>query len=138
MSNVLKTEVRLLRKDSKGIIGTYENANHHAQLLLPFINELKRTIMKLGFKEWIQGHNVHEFITTDGRKFTLRGIVAKNEDDVDEYVGIRLSSRVSRSLEIRLFDANCETSIKILKNMMEYLATPPKGYQGRLLSTNVI
>lgn len=116
------TKIKLLRKDSKGLAGTIANANHHAAYIMPFVMELKDVVGKIGFAEWKQGHNVHEFITDDGRRFTLRAYVRDGE-----YRGIRLSMRVSRSEEHRLADIHHIRECGMLITMMMMLAGPEMG-----------
>lgn len=96
-------EIRKLRSTSMGIEGTMYNANHHAQLLIPLIEELISKAPLWGFAEWAQGNNVHLFTTHDGRKFLLRPISLRDRETLkSRYVGIQLLTRVSRSTETPL------------------------------------
>lgn len=114
------TKVKLIRKDSLGIEGTVRNAKHHALKILPFIESMQGSVPHLGFKEWKQGHNVHQFTTLDGRSFTLRPVWT----DEDSYVGIKLSARLSRSKEIPLL-AICDVAeVPNLLNTMRAMAVP--------------
>lgn len=65
--------VRLGRSDSKGIEGTYRNAEHHARPAIPLIQAVESVIegfsrIKFG---WVQYHNTHLLITA-GRTISLR------------------------------------------------------------------
>ena len=117
-----ETKIVLIRKDGKGINGTHENANHHAEVILPFIKRLEHAVGTLGFSVWKQGHNVHEFVNTEGTRYTLRAFT-KN----DEYIGIRLALRVSRSHEVRLIDITNPDDCWRLLDVMRLLAMPAKG-----------
>lgn len=87
-------EVQLLRKNGKGIQGTYDNAYHHAQDLIPVIKKIESRIQETQFASWRQGHNVHAFRTKDGREFRLRAV--RNNS---KYVGIKLTIKIKRGLE---------------------------------------
>lgn len=119
---ITKTKIELLRSNGSGLSGSIANAKHHAEAILPFINALKDKVGYLGFARWQQGSNVHQFTTTDGRKFTLRPYVSDKE-----YVGIRLSLRYSRSEEIRLADFHHVRECPALISMMAQLAGPEMG-----------
>lgn len=123
-----KTPVVLLRKDSQGIKGTIANANHHAQKILPFIEAIQGAIPHIGFALHRAGHNVHEFHTNDGRKFTLRAFTLNGR-----YHGVRLALRVSRSVEIRLIDITSVTEVPQLLAVMAQLAEDQKGNDTPLL-----
>lgn len=92
-------KVTPLRQGSRGIVGTYENANHHAKSLLDLIQFLEKKIPKSNFSFWRQGHNVHILETMDGRKFVLRPFSQKGIG----YLGITLSAKFSRSDEMHLY-----------------------------------
>lgn len=131
-----QTKIELLRSNSSGIKGTIANAKHHAQAMLPYISAMRHVVGTLGFKTWRQGNNVHEFHTEDGRKFTLRGIIRGEEDtDKPNYIGVRLSLRESRSAEHRLFDIDDLSQVPAMLAMMENLAKPQRGKEGRLMTT---
>ena len=125
-------EIKLIRTTSKGIAGTHANANHHAQELLPFIKLLEAATPKLGFALWKQGHNIHEFVTAEGRTYTLRPI-GNSDGDKWAYTGIRLSLRVSRSEEHPLFDA---TNVQDTKRMIEMLKMLAQSSQGISMKEN--
>lgn len=121
MSKV-KTIVRKLRSNGKGLKGTFDNMYHHAEKLIPMVEILSKNGEDLGFAEWVQGHNVHEFITVEGVRYTLRGFIKDNA-----YHGIRLALRVSRSYEERLIDITTVSQCYRLLEIMRMLAEPAKG-----------
>ena len=123
------TKISLLRKTSLGIQGTFANANHHAQTLLPMIEALRPQILSMGFTDWRQGHNVHEFVTADARRFTLRPFTRDGS-----YVGLRLSFRLSRSKEIFLTDCDNVRDLPQLVAFMQNLAAGLKGDATPLLA----
>lgn len=125
-----ETKIRLLRSDGRGIKGTHENANHHADAILPFIQRLEPAMPTLGFEEWVQGHNVHEFITTEGTRYNLRAFTKNGE-----YIGVRLSLRVSRSVEIRMIDITNPDDCWRLLEVMRLLAMPAKGNNSGVIAT---
>lgn len=96
------TLVKKLRKTSSGIQGTFANADHHAKRLLPLVKQLGAAAKDWGFAEWKQGHNVHIFTSDDGRSFVMRPW----RDETNEYAGIQVFARISRSTEIPLFVIN--------------------------------
>lgn len=120
-------QVQLLRRDSRGIQGTYANAEHHAQKCIPLISSLERRIKECGFKTHVQGHNVHLFETTDGRKFDMIPY-----HDGEEYVGIEIRLRKSRSNAERLTTITKVTEVPELIIMLKMLARPlPDNYRGK-------
>lgn len=125
------TEISLIRSDSRGLSGTYTNADHHANKLIKFVDILSKNADTLGFEQWIQGHNVHQFVTREGTKYTLRGFTKDGE-----YHGIRLSLRVSRSVEVRLMDIIRASDCYKLLDFMRTLAEPIKGDVTALLCGN--
>jgi hypothetical protein len=130
-----KTKIELIRKNGKGILGTIENAKHHAEAMLPYIRAMRPVVEGLGFETWRQGHNLHEFVTTDGRRFTLRPIVVDADaNGPARYVGVRLSLRRGRSEEDRLYDIDSLAKVPRMLAMMEDLATPQIGRDSRLMN----
>lgn len=122
------TQVVLMKSTSKGMQGTIDNAKHHAMYMLPFILELKDEVDKLGFVTHKAGHNVHEFITWDGRRYTLRALLADEpERGENRYIGVRLSLRVGRSEEYPIFDIDRPNHCRDLLELMAMLAWPAKG-----------
>lgn len=119
-------KVRLLRKGSQGIKGTYANIDHHAQSLKPLVQFLESEIKYCGFKEWAQGHNVHLFVTHDERRFTMRGVKGEAGEG---YIGITLYCRQSRQNEIPLATLYCDTPSTSAKHrfasMLGFLAEIP-------------
>lgn len=118
------TKIVLMRKGSRGLAGTIANAEHHAEHMLPFIDALKDVVANLGFTQWIQGHNVHEFRTLDGRRYTLRAIVGWESN---RYCGVRLALRPHRSLEYPLLDITDVKFVPQLIATMQALAQPLQG-----------
>lgn len=113
-------KVSLIRKDSKGIAGTYANAEHHALLVLPMVKKLEALVYTFGFKEWKQGHNVHLFIAEDGRKFDMIPYFHNNE-----YTGLQLRLRESRSKATPLITVTSVKEIPMLAAFMTALAQCP-------------
>jgi len=124
---VVATKVSLIRKGGKGIKGTEANADHHAKYILPFIEAMKGAVVHLGFQEWKQGHNVHEFYTHHGARYTLRPICQDDDPTKPFYCGIRLSLRLSRSEEHRLLEIDSVNDVGRLLDTMRLLAMPVKG-----------
>jgi hypothetical protein len=115
--------VRLLRKASLGLAGTYRNAHHHAKKLLPIIDALVKELPNTSYKEWGQAHNVHTITTVDGRQFIFRPYTTGNQG----YTGISLSLKLSRakSSEIFLFSTTeDETEIKGFVQAVKALSIP--------------
>jgi hypothetical protein len=123
----MSTKVSLIRKGGKGIVGTVENAEHHANYILPFIEAMRGAVMHLGFKEWKMGSNVHEFIAGHGARYTLRPICQDSDKSKPYYCGIRLSLRLSRSEEHRLIEIDSVADVPRLLDVMRLLAMPIKG-----------
>lgn len=127
------TVVTVLRAQTTGlgIAGTFRNVTHHAEVLRPLIDALLPYGTEWGFKEWKQGHNVHEFVTHDNRRFTLRGFTCDGE-----YCGLRLALRLSRSSEVRLWDVVSLKEIPQLAIMLGKLAQEIRGDDTPLLIDN--
>ena len=115
-----KTEIRPVRKGTKGLQGTIVRSRHHAKMMLPFIEAMKGAVKHLGFDEWIEGETVHEFRTTDGRRFTLRGLRAPG----GPYIAIQVSLRLSRSNEIPLFTVQSVAEVPNFLTVLRMFATP--------------
>lgn len=95
-------KITKIRKGSRGMAATLENAEHHAQALTPFIKILKNMIKRIGFAEWKQGHNIHIVVCENGDnqiQFTPYWCAEKKS-----YIGIRISLYESRSNRIPLID----------------------------------
>jgi hypothetical protein len=114
--------VKLLRSNSLGIKGTYRNANHHAQKLVPLIDALVEALPGTKYKTWIQAHNVHILETVDGRKFVLRPYTREDEG----YVGLTISTKISRSKdsEVYLFSVEHDTDPTVFVKRVKALAKP--------------
>jgi hypothetical protein len=125
---VKETKIELIRSDSLGIVGTWRNAEHHAEAIEPFIKAMQDVVVHLGFAVWRQGHNVHEFITEEGTRYTLRAFGNKSG-----YIGIRLALRLSRSSEIRLIDITNIDEVWRLVDTMRLLARPAQGGSSGLI-----
>lgn len=125
-----ETKIVKLRAGGRGIQGTYENIDHHAKDVEPYVKALEPLAPHWGFKIWRAGHNVHEFETTHGRKYTLRPVYKKAEGDDRGYCGLALSLRLSRSEEIVLTHCIRHSDIPRLAEMMRMLAKPQNGNVG--------
>lgn len=112
--------IRKLRSTNRGIDGTIANAKHHAQAIIPYIEALRHVVPTLPFKIWKQGHNIHQFINKDGRKFELVPLTEKE----GTYVGVRFRMYISRKQRITLFDATSTSMIPDLINLMKLMGTP--------------
>lgn len=125
------TEVTALRKGGRGLQGTYDNINHHANKVKPFVDALAPLGPLFGFKRWRQGNNVHVFVTHDDVQYVLR----PTYDLVDtgrEYNGLSLALRVSRGIEIQLAQYTHPGHIPNLISMLYALAKPKRyGVNGR-------
>lgn len=113
-------EIKKLRSTSRGIDGTYANANHHAKAIIPFITVLEAAVQNMMFKLWIQGHNVHQFVTEDGRKFELVPIVKQGES----YVGLQLRLYKSRSQRLPLMNCTSVSELPALISVMHTFSQP--------------
>lgn len=95
----MTVKISLLRKGSRGISATYENANHHAQSTVHLIKILETAITAYGndydFK-WDQGNNIHLITRSDGSQLALRPFSNHHE------WGIDVLAKFSRSQEMRL------------------------------------
>lgn len=133
-----KTVIKMIRKGSRGLEGTYENIEHHAKKVEPLVKALEPHIQHLGFGAWYQGHNVHELVTKKGVSYTLRPIFVRGEGiDGRDYTGIRLSLRISRSLEYRLTDIDDLADVPRLIEMLRLLAKPIAGEVGGRVQKHV-
>jgi 5-methylthioribose kinase len=112
--------VELLRKDSRGIVATYENAKHHAQPCLPLIEALEERVKKMGFKLWKQGSNIHVFETEDGRRFDFIPLY----EEAIGYYGIEFRLRKSRSEAERLAQLTSVDDVDDFVTMVKMLSRP--------------
>ena len=111
-------KVELMRKDSKGIKGTYANAEHHAQACIPLVKALETMAPTFGFEKWKQGHNVHLFVAKGGRKFDMVPYVV---DGV--YIGLQLRLRASRSSATPLVNITELDQVPMIAMFMKALAS---------------
>lgn len=122
-----ETKIVKLRTSGKGITGTYENIDHHAQAVAPFVKALEPLAPYWGFQTWRQGSNIHQFDTVDGKSYTLRPVFKPLQGGGYEYIGIALSLRISRSSEHVLTHCTRVSDIPRLAEMMRMLAKPQIG-----------
>lgn len=99
----MSAEIKLLRKGSVGIIGTYRNAEHHAKNCLPLIKILEAIITSYAHDEdyesfkWEQGNNIHIITRNlDGAQLAFRPY------SDHETWGIDVLAKFARSDEMRL------------------------------------
>lgn len=123
------TKISLLRSDSQGLQGTIANAKCHAQAILPFIEAMQGAVKHLGFKNWVQGNNVHDFYTHDGRRLTMRPICQDADPSKPFYHGVRLSLKLGRATadEHRLIEIDDPADVPRLLEIMRAFAQPTKG-----------
>ena len=118
----------MLRRGSRGIRGTLQNAQHHAPKLTPMVKSLYRDRDTYGFTEWGEAHNVHKAWTEDGRTFSFRPIVGDNGEG---YIGLRLyleKSRTDRTIIASCFyDCRNHVSIDLFKVILRACAEKPTG-----------
>jgi len=123
-------EIRLIRKGSKGLDGTYQNANHHAQPTLPLIDVFVRGIkeeLDEVVKIWHQGHNIHVLESKDGRKIALRPFRNREGD-----WGIEMLVKISRSQEFPLFQILTQRDVFLAIDMIfNIFDTEPNYYQNQ-------
>lgn len=113
------TKVEVLRKGGKGIRGTYENIDHHAMAMAPFVNAIAPKITSMDLARWRQGHNIHVFETQDGRTFDLVPLRKGG------YIGVRLRLHVSRSHKVTMCDCvNVSKITQLLATMRVLFAAP--------------
>jgi hypothetical protein len=115
----MTTEVKPIRKGSKGLKGTIIRSRHHAKMMLPFIDAMRGAVKHLGFAEWLEGETVHEFRTHDDRRYTLRGLRVDGK-----YIAIQLAARLSRSNEIPLLTVQSVSEAPSLLTVLSMLAKP--------------
>lgn len=92
---------RFIRKGSRGIEGTYENIDHHANDVMDIVKVLESTVeaYRDSIDEWIQGHNIHILKTMDGRKFAFRPYMCEGSETVN---GVEVRLHLSRRQEVRI------------------------------------
>ena len=133
-----KTQITKLRANGKGIAGTYENIEHHANAVEVFARTLEPLAPHWGFKAWKQGSNVHQFECHHGKVYTLRPVWNKGDEEGNGrgYNGVALSLRVSRSQEFTLTHCTRVSDIPRLSEMMRLLAKSQPGVVGSGLEHN--
>lgn len=87
--------VRIGRANSMGLQGTFENMEHHARGCRELVEALVAAAEMFPFKEWVQGHNVHKFVTHDGRIYRFRPLHVRRPEhalryDPSGYIGLEL------------------------------------------------
>jgi hypothetical protein len=97
-------EVKLLRRGSKGLEGTYQNIEHHAIGAFPVVKVLVEIIKANQFliEKWTQGHNTHLITSKDNRTLVFTPF----KDDLNPhnpYSGVEVRLYVSRTQRVRLF-----------------------------------
>jgi hypothetical protein len=85
------------RSDSKGLEGTYENCDDHAENLIPLVKSLLPMAKTVDVKEWRQFNNVHYLFCHSGRILFFEGHKVNRE-----YVGIRFGIKYC-GLKVPLF-----------------------------------
>lgn len=80
-------EIKYLRKNLKGLERTYENCQHHAKKLLPFVKVLHPIIENLDIAQWVQAPNTHRLVTKDNRVIVIRGY----KNDLNRWDGLQVS-----------------------------------------------
>lgn len=133
-----QTKVMKLRSTNRGIAGTYENIEHHAKGVEDIVRALEKLAPHWGFKTWRQGHNIHQFDTVDGKKYTLRPVWKNNVKDQEKrgYYGVALSLRISRSQEYILAHCHSVAQVPQFAAMLQMLAMPQEGFVGGSLENN--
>lgn len=93
-------EVKLLRKGSRGLSATIENAKHHAQPCLSIISKIETILYRVGQIRdftWEQGNNIHIITNWNEDKICFRPYI-----DSQGRWGIDVNAKLSRSNEMRL------------------------------------
>ena len=96
-------QVSVLRKGSKGLQGTYDNANHHAKPAIQIVDRLVRIVTKQSkyIETWRQGHNIHIVTLPDGRSLEFRPFRKEIFPDAVTW-GVEVLVHVSRKQRIPL------------------------------------
>lgn len=108
-----------LRKNGKGIKGTYENVDHHAEAIRPYVDALSTMIPTMHFVRWRQGHNIHVLDTQDGRSFDLVPLRIDGK-----YTGVRFRMRLSRTYKAIVCDCPNIGRISQLAVVMHAVSHP--------------
>lgn len=124
--------IKMLRKGSRGITATLENADHHAKPCFKIIKETEKMLNKLPFSfTWEQGHNIHILVAQDGRKIAFRPYYLEGR------WGIDVLSKHSRSSEMRLmtlFDHDHDV-VRLENFLRMFFKCPPNRYGGLRLQS---
>jgi hypothetical protein len=129
MNNKLRTtpsgmQVQIGRRDSQGLKGTLANVKHHGEGCRYAVQVLSAAAEQFAFKKWIQGHNVHTFVTSDGRKYRFRPLrVGKLSDPDSGYVGLELYQDVDGTRQLLMQVIEPEDVVLCIA-MMHHLAKP--------------
>lgn len=119
--------VRIGRSNSRGLKGTYDNIDHHGEGCRYAVDVLSAAAEHFPFKEWIQGHNVHTFLTHDGRKYKFRPLHVGREpgDDVSKgYVGLELVEVLPGIGRAVLMQVITPEDVALCIQMMHHWARP--------------
>lgn len=124
--------VKLLRKGSRGIEATLENAEHHAKSCLSIIKAVRNMLVNLPYTfTWEQGNNIHIITSEDGRKISFRPYYN------DGVWGIDVLSKISRSTEVRLmtlFESNYD--VVRLESFLRMFFKCPRNKYGKLANAS--
>ena len=125
-------ETYMLRKGSRGLAGSFKNAEHHAQAAVPLMHAMLGVINSLSpyIKSWGQGHNIHVLESHDGRKIALRPFYS-NDDVGNEKWGIEIRIQVSRTVEIPIMTFDRITRTRRAYIVMRDFFKVKKNYYGR-------
>jgi hypothetical protein len=122
--------ISLLRKGSRGISATIENAQHHAQPCLPIIQRLESIIHFVGLTrdfEWVQGNNIHIITNWCGDSICFRPY----RNDKTKHWGIDVNAKISRSTEMRLMTLMTSSSLDRFEHFLKSFVTKkPKNDYG--------
>lgn len=116
--------VRIGRTGSLGLKGTLANMAHHGEGCRYAVQVLVAAAEHFPFKEWVQGHNVHSFVTHDGRKYRFRPLrVRKEQRDGagPEYVGLELFQDLNGTRQVLMQIVEPEDVVLCI-SLMHHLA----------------
>lgn len=127
-------KITKIRKNSKGLVGTYENINHHAKEAEYVVKGMVKTINEYGdaIKEWKQGHNVHIIESWDGRKLAF----TPHKEKDNEINGVQISLYVSRGKRIPLFRVNEQHLGTFHAFLHHFLLLPVNTYGAKYVDEN--
>ena len=121
-----------LMSTSRGLVGTIENAEHHAPELKDMVEYLAEQVEDLPYKAtllWKQGNNVHLIITDDGRTLCFRPF---REAGGGPYKGISLALKTGnkRVDETVLYEARTLIECDVLLSLLSEIIIPVTGETG--------